>query len=106
MSQRTSRFSVSIRPVSVSAWVAFVSAPAFLSSPAFACAVCFGDPNSSQTHGMNWAITTMLGFVAAAFAGVGLLVIRLRCRAREAEVVGDTVGPEPTLTRCPEALPV
>ena len=65
------------------------------SLPASACAVCFGDPNSSQTHGMNWAIVTMLGFVAVVFAGLTTFTLMLRRRARavSAPVESDTEAP-------------
>jgi heme/copper-type cytochrome/quinol oxidase subunit 2 len=56
-----------------------------VSPQALACAVCFGDPNSSQTHGMNWAILTMLGFIAVVFAGLGAFAITLWRRAQVSE---------------------
>jgi len=52
-----------------------------VSSQAFACAVCFGDPSSSQTHGMNWAIITMLALIAMVFAGLAAFVYTLWRRA-------------------------
>jgi len=45
---------------------------------AYACTACFGDPESSQTQGMNAAIFTMLGVTGGVLliaAGVVLHVV-------------------------------
>jgi integral membrane sensor domain MASE1 len=51
-----------------------------------ACATCYGDPNSSQTQGMNLAILTMLGVTAVVLGSFAALFIVLSRRARRAEL--------------------
>lgn len=49
-----------------------------------ACAACYGDPNSSQTQGMNLAIFTMLGVTAVVLGGIGIAIAYFARRARQA----------------------
>ena len=49
-----------------------------------ACAVCYGDPSSSQTQGMNMAIATMLGVTAVVLGAVGATFAYFARRARQA----------------------
>ena len=51
---------------------------------ALACAVCFGASDSVHTQGMNAAILTLLGFMAAVFIGIALFVVRMARRMRDA----------------------
>jgi len=48
-----------------------------------ACAVCFGDPNSSQVRGQNAAIFTLLGITAVVLTGFLAIIIRFARRARQ-----------------------
>ncbi|MCG3148717.1 MAG: hypothetical protein PCFJNLEI_02162 [Verrucomicrobiae bacterium] len=48
-----------------------------------ACAVCFGDPNSSQVKGQNAAIITLLGITAVVLTGFVAIIIRFARRARQ-----------------------
>ena len=47
-----------------------------------ACAVCYGDPHSPQTHGANLAIFTMLGVTAFVLTGCASFMVTLARRAR------------------------
>jgi len=68
---------------------------------AVACSVCFGDPESGQTQGMNMAILTLMGvvmFVLACIAATAFVMMR-RAQAvngtAQSDVVtwADTVSP-------------
>ena len=64
--------------MAVTAGVALLSITA-ITPAAQACSVCFGDPESPQTAGMNAAIGTLLGVTLVVLTGVaafGGLVIR------------------------------
>ncbi len=47
-----------------------------------ACAVCYGDPGSAQTQGMNMAIFTMLGVTAVVLGGLGATFAYFARRSR------------------------
>ena len=47
-----------------------------------ACAVCYGDPSSAQTHGANLAIFTMLGVTGLVLTGCASFMVTLARRAR------------------------
>ncbi|MEI6083264.1 MAG: hypothetical protein WCS70_03075 [Verrucomicrobiota bacterium] len=47
-----------------------------------ACAVCFGDANSSQVRGQNAAIFTLLGVTGLVLTGFIVIIIRFARRAR------------------------
>lgn len=51
-------------------------------SPAAACAVCYGAANSQMTSGMNMAIFTLLGVIAAVLAAFVAFFLFLIRRAR------------------------
>ena len=70
------RFSAALRTCAAAAVVLWPQA-------AHACAVCFGAPNSPQTHGMNNAIFFLLGVVGFVQIGFVSLFYTLWRRARE-----------------------
>ncbi len=47
-----------------------------------ACATCYGDPTSPMTHGLNFAIITMLGVTALVLGGCAMFMVVLARRAR------------------------
>ena len=47
---------------------------------AFACAVCFGDPDSALTAGMNGGILVLLGVIVSVLGIIGRFMISLRRR--------------------------
>lgn len=53
-----------------------------------ACAVCYGDSNSGQTHGMNMAIMTMLGVTGLVLSGFGAVFAQFARRARHTQSKG------------------
>jgi len=51
--------------------------------PAAACSVCFGDPNSSLTHGVEMGVWFLLGVILLVQAGFAIFFfVYLRRRAR------------------------
>jgi hypothetical protein len=60
------------------AFALLVSAPA----AAQACAVCFGDPESPLTKGMNAAILFLLGCITTVLAGFASLFLYWMRRSR------------------------
>jgi len=54
-------------------------------APAGACAVCFGDPDSAMTQGMNKGIVVLLGVVAAVQIFFVAVFMTIRQRSREIE---------------------
>ncbi|MBL4888521.1 MAG: hypothetical protein JKX97_00705 [Candidatus Lindowbacteria bacterium] len=60
-----------------------ISSLAVLPISANACTVCFGDPNSAMTQGMEMAIWTLLGCIVtvlAAIAGMAYYFVRRSIR--------------------------
>jgi hypothetical protein len=49
---------------------------------AAACAVCYGDVDSSMTEGMNNGILVLLGVIASVQIGFAALFLSIRQRAR------------------------
>ena len=41
----------------------FISIIILLSNVVFPCAVCYGNPESPMSHGMNMGVLTLLGFI-------------------------------------------
>ncbi len=62
-------------------WLACSLVPA----PASACAVCFGDPDSAATAGMNNAILTLLAVVGVVQVGFVAMFVSFRRRSRRLE---------------------
>lgn len=64
---------------------------------AFACAVCFGDPTSPQTAGLNMAILTLMGITGTMLSGIAVcgFVFWRRAVAFEREQGAQAAG-EPT----------
>ena len=48
-----------------------------------ACATCYGAPDSPETHGMNNAILTLIGFVGLMYVGIGKVFLDFRRRAKK-----------------------
>jgi hypothetical protein len=55
-----------------------------------ACSVCYGDPASSVTQGLNMGILFMLGVTALVLGGFGIGFIVLMRRARRYEQLEET----------------
>jgi hypothetical protein len=80
--------------------VALLAVLAALASPhaAHACAVCFGDPESPMTQGLNKGILTLLGFIALVQVGIVRIVWTMRQRSRSLAdpFVAEPSSAEPT----------
>lgn len=54
--------------------------------PLLACSTCYGDPNSTMSVGLTWAITVLVGVVGCVLAGVVAFFVRT---IRKAAVDGN-----------------
>ena len=43
----------------------------------FACSACYGDPDSSVSNGLTWAITALIGVISCVLAGVVAFSVRM-----------------------------
>ena len=64
--------------------------PAFLiaswvSGPAWACAVCFGNPESPQTLGMQYAMLALLAVVLSVLLSLAMFFVYLLRRSKKYE---------------------
>lgn len=48
----------------------------------FGCATCFGDPNSSASQGMNWAIISLLITTGGVLSGISLSIIKISKKSK------------------------
>ncbi len=48
----------------------------------FPCAVCYGNPNSPMTHGMNMGVLTLLGFISFVLSIIVYSIITLSIRKK------------------------
>ena len=62
---------------------ALVLTSVLFASQASACAVCYGDVDSSLTKGMNNGILVLLGIIASVQVGFVALFLAIRRRARQ-----------------------
>lgn len=63
-------------------WLFAVISLALLHAPeALACTACFGDPDSSQTQGMNAAILTLLAVTFGVLLGGAGVMMQIMVRA-------------------------
>ncbi len=56
-----------------------------MAQPALACSVCFGDPNSQMTQGVQAGVLVLLGVVGVVLAGIASLLIFWMRRAAHLE---------------------
>jgi len=43
----------------------------------FACSACYGDPDSSVSNGLTWAITALIGVIGCVLTGVVAFSVRM-----------------------------
>jgi multidrug transporter EmrE-like cation transporter len=48
-----------------------------------ACSTCFGAADAPMTHGMSYAILTLIGVVGAVYAGIFRVILDFRRRSRD-----------------------
>ena len=44
--------------------IKFIAIIILLSNALFPCAICYGNPDSPMSHGMNMGVLTLLGFIS------------------------------------------
>lgn len=71
---------------------------ALLPGAAPACSVCFGNPDSDLTRGMNMGVLAMLSILLVVLAGFASLIVFLVRRAAARPLLPDP-KPGPTLPR-------
>ena len=49
----------------------------------FPCAVCYGNPESPMTHGMNMGVLTLLGFISFVLLIIAYSIITLSIRTKK-----------------------
>ena len=54
----------------------------FIGDYLFGCATCFGDPNSSASQGMNWAIISLLITTGGVLSGISLSIIKISKKSK------------------------
>jgi hypothetical protein len=65
---------------------------ALLPKPLWACAVCYGDPNSSMTQGINAAVLSMVGVTTVVLCGFLALIIAIAMRTRRHRAMLDAAN--------------
>ena len=63
-----------------------------IAQPALACSVCFGDPNSSMTHGAQAGVLVLLGVVVGLLSLIASLLFFWMRRAADIEAQRNQVG--------------
>ena len=56
-----------------------------------ACSACYGDPDSSMSAGLTWAISVMVAVVSCVLAGLVAFFVRA---AKHSEAVDEDAVPE------------
>ena len=54
----------------------------FIPGYVFQCAVCYGNPESPMTHGMNMGVLTLLGFISFVLLIIAYSIITLSIRKK------------------------
>ena len=60
----------------------FISIIILLSNVVFPCAVCYGNPESPMSHGMNMGVLTLLGFIGFILCAVAYSIISISIRTK------------------------
>ena len=60
----------------------FISIIILLSNVVFPCAVCYGNPESPMSHGMNMGVLTLLGFISFVLCAVAYSIISISIRTK------------------------
>ncbi len=63
-----------------------------IAQPALACSVCFGDPNSPMTHGVQAGMLVLLGVVGVVLTGLASLFLFWMRRAAHLKAQVEAVG--------------
>jgi len=49
----------------------------------FPCAVCYGDPESPMTHGMNMGVLTLMGFIGFVLCIIGFSIVVISMKTKK-----------------------
>ena len=60
----------------------FISIIILLLNVVFPCAVCYGNPESPMSHGMNMGVLTLLGFIGFVLCVVAYSIITISIRTK------------------------
>ena len=68
--------------------IKFISIIILLSSVLFPCAVCYGNPDSPMSHGMNMGVLTLLGFIGFILCVVIFSIFSISIRTKNTNSKG------------------
>ena len=68
--------------------IRFISIIILLSSVLFPCAVCYGNPDSPMSHGMNMGVLTLLGFIGFVLFMILFSIFSISNRAKNTNSKG------------------
>ena len=63
--------------------IKFISIIILFSSVLFPCAVCYGNPDSPLTHGMNMGVLTLMGFIGFILCMVLFSIFSISVRTKK-----------------------
>ena len=69
--------------------VKFISIIIILSDVLLPCAVCYGNPDSPLTHGMNMGVLTLMGFIGFILCMVLFSIFSISIRAKKILIQKD-----------------
>ena len=69
--------------------VKFISIIILFSSILFPCAVCYGNPDSPLTHGMNMGVLTLMGFIGFILCMVLFSIFSISIRTKKLLIQKD-----------------
>ena len=55
----------------------------FLPGVLFPCAVCYGNPESLMSHGMNMGVLTLMGFIGFVLFIIGYSIISISIKTKK-----------------------
>ena len=68
--------------------IKFISIIILFSSVLFPCAVCYGNPDSPMSHGMNMGVLTLLGFIVFILCMVLFSIFSISIRTKNTNSKG------------------
>jgi len=63
--------------------VKLISIIILFSSILFPCAVCYGNPDSPMTHGMNMGVLTLMGFIGFILFIIAFSILTISIRTKK-----------------------
>ena len=62
--------------------IKFISIIILFSSVLFPCAVCYSNPDSPMSHGMNMGVLTLMGFIGFVLCIIAYSIIAISIRTK------------------------